>query len=45
VLDRESFDDGAFKSAGGYNRIDKTFDHQLEALLGELVDEVWSDAG
>ena len=45
VVDRDSFASPAFASEGGFNRIDKDFDGKLESLLGELADEVWSDAG
>jgi type I restriction enzyme, R subunit len=43
VLDRESFDSGAFQNAGGWKALDKTLDGQLEQVLGELVDHVWED--
>lgn len=45
ILDRESFEAGAFASAGGYARVDKTLGGQLSAVLGELSDEIWSDEG
>lgn len=45
VVDRDSFDRGAFKAHGGFARMNKVFDGKLEALLGELADEVWKDAG
>ncbi len=45
VVDRASFDAGQFKADGGFARLNKVFDGQLEALLGELADEVWKDAG
>jgi len=45
VVDRASFDTGQFKADGGFARLNKVFDGQLEALLGELADEVWKDAG
>lgn len=45
VVDRESFDRGAFASHGGFTRMNKVFDGKLDALLGELADEVWKDAG
>lgn len=43
VLDRASFDsDGsAFRSHGGFARLDKVFDGKLETLLGDLAEEVW----
>lgn len=45
VVDRTSLDAGQFKADGGFTRLNKVFDGQLESLLGELADEVWKDAG
>ena len=45
VVDRESLDRDQWKQEGGYPRINKVFDGKLDALLHELVDEVWMDAG
>lgn len=45
VVDRTSLDAGQFKTDGGFARLNKVFDGQLESLLGELADEVWKDAG
>ncbi len=45
VVDRASLDAGQFKTDGGFARLNKVFDGQLETLLGELADEVWKDAG
>ncbi len=44
VVDRTSLDAGQFKTDGGFARLNKVFDGQLETLLGELADEVWKDA-
>jgi type I restriction enzyme R subunit len=44
-VDRASLDGGQFKADGGFARLNKVFDGQLESLLGELADEVWKDAG
>jgi type I restriction enzyme, R subunit len=45
IVDRESFDRGAFKDHGGFARMNKVFDSKLESLLGDLAEEVWRDAG
>ncbi len=45
VVDRASLDRGQFQAQGGFARLNKIFDGKLEALLGELADEVWRDAG
>lgn len=36
---------GQPKADGGFQRLNKVFDGKLEGLLGEIADEVWSDAG
>lgn len=45
VVERDSFASPSFASEGGFHRIDKDFDGKLESPLGELAEEVWSDAG
>ncbi|KIG16335.1 Type I restriction-modification system, restriction subunit R [Enhygromyxa salina] len=46
VVDRAVIDqDEAFSQAGGFTRLDKTFGGELEDLLRELNEAVWSDAG
>jgi len=45
VVDREALDSGAFAAQGGFARIDRTFEGRLGEWLGELVEEVWNDAG
>jgi type I restriction enzyme R subunit len=45
VVDRAALDSGQFRAEGGFARLNKMFDGTLEALLGELADEVWKDAG
>ena len=45
VVDRDSFTSPAFASEGGFETINKGFGGKLEELLGELADEVWTDAG
>jgi type I restriction enzyme R subunit len=42
VLDRDAFDEGQFASEGGFSRLNKQFEGQLEMLLGELADEIWT---
>lgn len=36
LIDNESFDAGAFKNHGGFNKIDKVFNHQLKSIISEL---------
>ena len=45
VVDRAALDTGQFKAEGGHTRLNKIFDGKIEALLGELTDEIWKDAG
>ena len=45
VVDREALEMGQFKADGGFTRLNKVFDGKLEALLGELAEEVWRDVG
>lgn len=43
IVDREALDAGVFKAeGGGFKRIDKIFDGQLEAILLELNDALWA---
>ena len=45
IVDRSALDSEQFKQDGGFTRLNKIFEGTLEALLGELADEVWRDAG
>ena len=44
VVDRDALDHGAFKTDGGFVRIDKLFDGQLVQVLGDLHDALWAEA-
>lgn len=41
IIDRESFDAGAFKQQGGFVRLNKVFEGRLEELLRQIVAIVW----
>jgi type I restriction enzyme R subunit len=43
VLDKEAFDSGAFKTFGGYTRIDKIFKNKLENIISELNEYLYDD--
>ena len=43
VVDRAAFDAGRFKDLGGFDGVNRTFDGQLAALLGDLQEEIWRD--
>lgn len=43
LVDKDSLNTGAFDSAGGFNRINKSFSGKLETLLEDLHTEIWSD--
>ncbi|MDI1475390.1 type I restriction-modification system endonuclease [Polyangium sp. y55x31] len=46
VVDRDTIDASeAFKSNGGFKHLDKVFGGKLDAILGDLREEVWKDAG
>jgi type I restriction enzyme R subunit len=46
IVDRDALDHGQFKTqGGGFARIDKVFEGQLEAVLGDLQDALWQSAG
>lgn len=45
VVDRAALDAGEFQAHGGFNRINKVFDGRLEAILGEINEALWKDAG
>ena len=45
VVDRAALDTGEFQANGGFNRINKVFDGRLEAILGEINDALWREAG
>ncbi|MBZ0302248.1 MAG: type I restriction-modification system endonuclease [Anaerolineae bacterium] len=42
VVDRASLDGEPFQAHGGFNRLNKVFDGQLEALLSDFNEELWS---
>ena len=44
VVDREALNQGAFETAGGFDRINKVFDGRLEQILGDLQEAVWQSA-
>jgi type I restriction enzyme R subunit len=41
VLDRETLDTGALQKDGGFKRIDKIFDGELDTLLAEFNETLW----
>jgi type I restriction enzyme R subunit len=45
VVDREAFEQGLFKTNGGYARFDKIFDGRLAEVLGEIGEGIWQSAG
>jgi type I restriction enzyme, R subunit len=44
VVDRTALDEGAFRSQGGFTRIDKVFDGKLESILADIQERLWSIA-
>lgn len=43
VVDREALDRGQFRSDGGFQRLNKIFEGQMEAILGDLQEAAWDD--
>lgn len=44
VVDREALDDTPFKEHGGFIRLNKQFDGQLEGILATISEELWKQA-
>jgi len=41
VVDRSALDQPPFDDLGGFNRLNTVFDGKLEALLGDINEELW----
>jgi len=41
VVDRDALDQEPFAKDGGFQRLNRVFDGQLEAILGEINEELW----
>jgi type I restriction enzyme R subunit len=41
VVDRSSLDEEPFRADGGFNRLNKIFEGQLETVLGDISEELW----
>jgi type I restriction enzyme R subunit len=41
VVDRSALDQPPFDDWGGFNRLNTVFDGKLEALLGDINEELW----
>ena len=41
VVDRENIDEGTFAAQGGFNRLNRVFDGELEKILGDFNEELW----
>jgi type I restriction enzyme R subunit len=44
ILDRTAIDNGQFRADGGFNKLNKIFEGQLETLLGDFQDEIWQES-
>lgn len=44
VVDRASIDEEPFRADGGFVRLNKIFEGQLESVLGDINEELWSNA-
>lgn len=45
IIDKESFETGAFKNKGGFDKINKAFKNQLEQVITELNQYLYDDGG
>lgn len=45
ILDKETFETGAFKTKGGYRVIDKIFQNKLDDIINEVNDYLYEDWG
>lgn len=45
VVDRDSLDQEPFRKDGGFNRFNKVFGGKVEALLADVNEELWKQAG
>jgi type I restriction enzyme R subunit len=41
VVDRDSIDQGTFAAQGGFNRLNRVFNGQLESILHDFNEELW----
>ncbi|MEM6497052.1 MAG: type I restriction-modification system endonuclease, partial [Pseudomonadota bacterium] len=44
VVDRKALDDTPFKEHGGFNRLNKQFNGELEGILSQISEELWQAA-
>lgn len=45
IVDREALDKGAFKTHGGFNRLNQVFDGNLEGIITQIHENIWDVAG
>lgn len=45
VIDRAAIDEEPFRADGGFNRLNKVFDGELESVLAAINEETWKEAG
>ena len=43
IVDREALEEGAFKTQGGFKRINRIFNGQIELILADLGDRIWAN--
>lgn len=44
IVDRDALNSGRFKAQGGFDRINKIFNGELEAIMQELAEAIWQTA-
>ncbi|MBW4552617.1 MAG: type I restriction-modification system endonuclease [Aphanocapsa sp. GSE-SYN-MK-11-07L] len=43
IVDRSALDQEPFQADGGFNRLNRIFEGQLEAILGDINEELWKE--
>jgi type I restriction enzyme R subunit len=44
VIDRDFFETSQYKQDGGFERLNKLFGGRLEAILGDIREDIWRQA-
>lgn len=45
IVDRDAIDKGSFRDQGGFKRLNKVFEGNLEELLGDINQAMWEQSG
>lgn len=45
IIDRSAFEEEPFASQGGWSRIDKVFNGELDQVMRDITENIWKEAG